>query len=212
MAAIAPTLDATVCAITRRTTQRIARMALALLIAAAALTGWRSVLERRTNVDLAAAQLEKQAVPGDLILVNPWYLGITWQRYYHGNVDWVTIPPIEDLRIHRYDLLRERMERPDPIGPVLEQAARALQTGHRVWLVGGLPPPDASGAPPSLPPAPQSSFGWQSGPYLEAWGKQAAYALGSHAQRSESVPVSPPQGSHVSLYESVPVYVVSGWH
>ncbi|HLQ67240.1 MAG TPA: hypothetical protein VK123_08425, partial [Candidatus Limnocylindrales bacterium] len=192
MAAIAPALDASVCAITRRTVQRIARVALAILIAMAALGGWRLVLERRTNVDLVASTLEKQAIPGDLILIDPWYLGVTFQRYYHGKTEWTTLPAIEDLRIHRYDLLKRKMASSDPIGPLLEKATRALQSGHRVWLVGGLPQPGANGSPPALPPAPRSIHGWQSRPYLESWGDQAANVLASHAERSERVLAAAP--------------------
>src|SRR5437867_1564821 len=43
---------------------------------------------RQTNVDLIAQYVHTAAQPGDLILVNPWYVGITFNRYYRGPVPW----------------------------------------------------------------------------------------------------------------------------
>src|SRR5439155_1013525 len=58
---------------------------------------------RQTNVDLIAQYVHTAAQPGDLILVNPWYVGITFNRYYRGPVRWMTLPPMEDLTVHRSD-------------------------------------------------------------------------------------------------------------
>src|SRR5208282_4876517 len=47
---------------------------------------------RQTNIDWIAAELQQQAKPGDFIVVYPFYCGITFQRYYRGQVPWTTLP------------------------------------------------------------------------------------------------------------------------
>ena len=43
---------------------------------------WETAHVRQTPMDLVAAQLEKRATSGDVIVVAPWYLGISFDRYY----------------------------------------------------------------------------------------------------------------------------------
>src|SRR2546427_131604 len=107
---------------------------------------------RQTNVDLIAQYVHTAAQPGDLILVNPWYVGITFNRYYRGPVPWMTLPPMEDLTVHRYDLLKLRMTSAEPLAPLYGAIQGALESRHRVWLVGGLLFPPAG--PPGCRPAP----------------------------------------------------------
>ena len=45
---------------------------------------------RMTNLDLMASTLEAEARPDDLIVVLPWYCGITFQRYYRGPAPWIS--------------------------------------------------------------------------------------------------------------------------
>src|SRR5436309_2378863 len=120
---------------------------------------------RQTNVDLIAQYVHTAAQPGDLILVNPWYVGITFNRYYRGPVRWMTLPPMEDLTVHRYDLLKLRMTSAEPLAPLYGAIQGALESRHRVWLVGGLLFPPAGYVPPVLPPAPGLPTGWSDGPY-----------------------------------------------
>jgi hypothetical protein len=179
------------------------------IAAAVALPGWQQVTERRTNADIVATVLGKEAAAGDLILVTPWYYGVSFHRYYKGSAEWVTLPPLEDLRIHRYDLLKAAMARPNPIDPVLERMAETLKSGHRLWLVGVLPDPRTVEQPAVLPPAPNAPSGWYCGPYLITWAQQASYLLKSHALRAEVRPTG--AGRPVNPYENMPVVVVSGW-
>lgn len=209
MAAAAPMLDSAAWAGPASKAQKLTRMALAILIAAAAVPGYSLLRERRTNVDLVASMIASRATPEDLIVIYPWYNAVSFRRYYAGGTAWTTLPPLEDLRIHRYDLLRSAMSRPDPIGPVLMSMGSVLQSGHRVWLVGGLPPA-GSEPEPALPPAPHPRTGWNNGPYVVAWGRQATRYLQSHALSGERIP-SPAVGP-VSPFENLPIAVVSGWH
>jgi hypothetical protein len=121
----------------------------------------------------------------------------------------MTIPPLEDLRIHRYDLLRAAMTRPNPNEPVLEKMAAALQSGHRVWVVGGLPDPRQVEQPAPISPAPHPESGWYCAPYLVTWAQQASFLLKQHARGAEVRPTA--AGAPVSPYENIQVIVVSGW-
>jgi hypothetical protein len=101
------------------------------------------------------------------------------------------------------------MANPDPTGPVLALMGRGLQSGHRVWIVGGLQTPRTDRPPPSIAPAPHPVSGWAWAPYDSTWGEQAAYFLASHATQ---VDTAPDLGSaRTSPYERVKLLVVSGW-
>ena len=210
LASLAPVLDASAWMAAGRKIPRIARLVLALGIAAStALPAWRQVAERRTNVDIVASLVGREAAPGDAIIVYPWYYGVSFRHYYKGSAEWVTLPPLEDLRIHRYDLLRAAMERPNPIDPVLEKMAATLRSGHRLWLVGGLPDPRQVVEPAPIPPAPNATSGWYCVPYLVTWAQQASYLLKQHALQAEVRPAE--TGTPVNPYENIPVILVSGW-
>ena len=206
--AAAPALDAALRA-QAADARRAVRLVLALLLAGAvAVPGWNQLRERRTNMDLVASILAKRASAGDVVVVYPFFFGVSFHRYYHGPAAWLTIPPISDLRIHRYDLLKRLMSRPQPIEPVYASVAQALRTGHKVWLVGGLPPSDPKHVP--LPPPPLPNTGWYMGPYMFSWGREAAGFLESHALSAEVVDTS--TGEPVSHYENASIQVLAGWH
>ncbi len=164
---------------------------------------------RQTNVDLIAQYVHTAAQPGDLILVNPWYVGITFNRYYRGPVPWMTLPPMEDLTVHRYDLLKLRMTSAEPLAPLYGAIQGALESRHRVWLVGGLLFPPAGHVPPVLPPAPGLPTGWSDGPYTIGWALQTGYFVQTHAERLAVVRI--PVAGPVNHLESVGLLVVEGW-
>lgn len=210
MVTVAPALDAALSSASTDAMRKTARLGLVLVIAVSALlSGRRQLTERRTNLDAVAAHLMTQSTEGDAIIVYPPYYGVGFQRYYKGAARWMTLPPMEETRIHRYDLVKSAMTRSNAIDPVLDAMSQALASGHRVWLVGGLPAPDMSKPPPSLPPAPAAPSGWYCGPYLIAWGQQASHLLNARAQRGDPVPAL--GKSPINPYENVPVMVVSGW-
>lgn len=210
LAALAPALDAI--AGDERTVRpaRIAVLATAFLAAVVSAPSLlQQMNESRTNIDRVAAYVRESASPGDAIVVYPFYLGITFQRYYNGPVPWTTIPPLREVRIHRYDRFKEAMASPDPTGPVLALMGRGLQSGHRIWIVGGLQTPRTDRPPPSIAPAPHPVSGWAWAPYDSTWGEQAAYFLASHATQFDT---APDLGSaRTSPYERVKLLVVSGW-
>jgi hypothetical protein len=164
--------------------------------------------ERMTNVDLVAGRLAA-AAGDDLVLVSPWYFGVSFDRYYRGPAGWTTVPALADHRIHRYDQLKARLAAPQPIADVLERVRRALGGGHRVWLVGRLRLPPAGEAPPHLPPAPATRTGWQDTPYIDSWSLQLGAFLRDHAAALETIPVPCPDP--VSSREDMSLAVARGW-
>lgn len=157
---------------------RAGRIALALALAAALLPAALPRLRfRMTDADLVARRVEELASPGDLVVVSPWYYGVSFSRYYHGPVRWMTLPDLPDHRIHRYDLLKAHLASSQPIADVLREVARTLEAGRRVWVVGRLRLPLPGQPPPLLPPAPATAWGWQDLPYQESWTLQLGACL-----------------------------------
>jgi hypothetical protein len=169
---------------------------------------FKGALARQTNVDLIAASL-KEASSDDLVLLYPWYYGVSFSRYYKGAAPWTTLPPLEDYRIHRYDLFKKKIMETNPIEPVLERMAKTLKSGHRVWLVGTAPLPRPSRRPPDIPPAPRGPLGWNDYAYFQAWDMQVGYLLQTHALYGELLP--PAFDGPVNEYEDLRVLSVQGW-
>jgi hypothetical protein len=184
------------------------RVAVALLVLGAGLpAAWRALGERQTNVDAVARHLAKEAQPADLIVVNPWLLAISLGRYYHGAAELTTIPPLEDLSVHRFDLVKREMERGAYMGPLIARAGRALRAGGRIWVVGGLRAPQSHRMPPTPGRPPLPDTGWSMDPYQAAWTLQFSGFLSRHATEVQPVPVEVAAGP----YESLVLYVASGW-
>jgi hypothetical protein len=189
---------------------RLTRVALAIIVAVAlAWTNWPRLFERQTNIDVVARELNRNAAPNDLIVVNPWQLGIPFGTKYHGQAAWLTVPNIEDHRFHRYDLIKTKMMSPNPIADVMDVAAGALRSGHRVWLVGGANFAATGQTAAPLPPAPQSKFGWDNIAYGWSWNQELGRFIEQHTMhgtRVELADVGP-----VNPVEKVPLVVAEGW-
>jgi len=164
---------------------------------------------RMTNADLVARRLASAAAADDLVLVSPWYYGVSFNRYYRGPASWMTLPDLPDHDVHRYDLVKARLAAPHPIDDVLAAVQRALGGGHRVWLVGQLRLPPPGQSPPVLPPAPASPAGWHDLPYVESWALQLGATLRAHAGTLARVQV--PSPDPVSPLENMTLAVAAGW-
>jgi len=190
----------------------LGRIALTILIVGLTFNATlHGVRMRQTSMDLVVAKLESSVSKNDMILVTPWFYGVSFQRYYSGDAPWMTIPPIKDLSIHRFDLIKEKMTSPDPIRSVFEGISKTLRSGGKVWFVGKvvINPYIRLEAPPILPPAPFGTYGWMSGPYLRSWEMQTVYFISSRALRYKqrfSVP-----SKFLSPYENPLVMEVWGW-
>ena len=168
---------------------------------------------RFTNIDSIARELNQKAAREDFILLDLWYLGLPFQRYYQGAANWMTLPPISFHKFHRYDLIKEKMMAPtqlEAIRPVLEKIAETLRAGHRVWIVGSFDVPDPGQPPPVLPPAPQSPWGWADGPYAEAWMLQVGYFIQTLNPVFQKIEI--PSDDPVSKNEHMPLFLFQGRH
>jgi hypothetical protein len=187
---------------------RVARISLVIVaIFAMPIAIWPKIIKCQTNIDILAHELEQNATQQDLIVVNPSPLGVSFNWYYHGPTRWMTLPELMEKRVHRYDLLKAKMEEQDPLSDVRSAISQTLQSGNRVWLVGGARPPEKDW-PMSLPPAPNSEFGWSARAYSNVWSLQLGDFLRTHALIGDVV-ISP--ANNVSEVENIPLLVARGW-
>jgi hypothetical protein len=211
LALVAVAIDALLAAVERFPSWRVVRLVTGISLAAVgSVSCWNQLPVRHTNVDQIAARLEQLAGKDDFIVVNLWYNGITFQRYFKGQTPWMTLPPVGVPKIHRYDLIKAKMEKPsEALAPLPQKIAETLQAGHRVWLVGGLSFLEPGQLPPQLPPAPDPQLGWLDGSYNEGWSMQLGYFVQTHATNLDRIdfPPMPP----INQFERIGLLVVSGW-
>jgi len=179
----------------------------ALTISASFLFELPAVKCRQTNVDLIAARLSTEVTPHDYVIVHPWQRGVTFNRYYKGAAPWTTLPPLEDHAVHRYDLLKVKMQTKDPIAPVIDRITSTLQSGNRVWLVGNFP--FTQEPLPEIRPAPNNPWGWFDPFYSLYWGEQVTQFLSAHSGHFAAV--INPATNCINPYENLPVLAVTGW-
>lgn len=189
---------------------RISRLAFAALaLVVLPINAWPKILERQTNIDIVARQISDDARPSDLIILAPWQYAISFQRYFRGSTPQMTLPSIVDLRVHRYDLFREKMSSEHPIDDVLEKIRATLAGGNRVWIVGGIKLPPEGRPPRSLPPAPNGNAGWDNVAYSDAWLEQMSVFVREHSVHGQRV--SLPSIGPVNPFEEVPLLIIDGW-
>ena len=192
---------------------RLGRPILALLLAASAVPACYATAQiRQTNADLVAGALQKDVLPGDLILVSPWYYGVALQRYYPAHFD--TLPPmaVADIRIHRYDLMKKQMMAENPIGPLLEQARQTLRSGHVLWVVGNFQTPPPGQPQPLRPPYREDmvmdvAAAW----YFSSWMFQFSQMVQAHAKVMGQVEFTVPGAAPINPLEDMLLLRFSGW-
>jgi len=173
---------------------------------------WAEAHTRRSNLDLAAAFLSQNASPSDLIVVQDAWEGITFNRYYRGQAQWLSVPPIDSHDFHRIDLVMAKMNQPEAMTPVLHAITDTLASGHNVWVVGSVPIARWKDAPPGSTPPPPSEMptGWWYGSYLYWWNQQVTTVLLDHAQLGKSEAFAAP--GPVNHFEDVSVLRFSGYN
>jgi hypothetical protein len=183
-----------------------------MLLCLAGLPAWEEMPTRQTNVDLLAAQLRSRATKDDVILVSHWQYAITLYRYYHGPAEILTVPPIEDRRFHRYDLVLRQMMTADPLRPILARMGDVLHSGHRVFLAGMLPFPQADSLSPILPPVYRDADGhWCGGLDGQVWRIETGNFLRAHATRGGPIEVPVPGHARVQQFENLKFIAFEGW-
>jgi hypothetical protein len=205
---LAAVLEVIVAALCRFQLVRIVRLVLVVALAVILpLILWPRITQRETTVDLLARNLQRYAGADDLIIVNPWFLAPSFSWYYHGRTRWMTLPELSEKRIHRYDLIKAKMEESDAISDVKSAISKTLQSGNRVWLLGGAHPSEETG-PLALAPAPDPVFDWSSQAYTYAWSMQIGAFVQQHVVDGEVV-LSP--SKDVSINENIPLVIGRGW-
>jgi hypothetical protein len=169
---------------------------------------WSGVMLRQTNIDLIAAKLKTDRKPEDLVLVAPWFYGVSLCRYYPAE-KFTTLPPMQEIRIHRYDLMKRAMQSTDPIGPLATQIANTLQSGHTVWIVGSLKFPQQGEKIPQYPPYHQG-IGINDAAYYFSWSTALGNLVQQHATKGDIV--TPVASVPVNSVENINLLAVSGWH
>ena len=175
---------------------------------------WAEAHTRRSNLDLVAAFLRQNASARDLIVVQDVWEGVTFNRYYRGQAQWLSVPPIDSHDVYRIDLVMAEMNQPEVMGPVLNAISNTLTTGHDVWLVGSIPIERSKDMPPGptpLPPSPsEMPTRWWGGSYTYWWNQQIATFLLDHAEQGKAETfVTPP--APVSHFENVSVVRFTGY-
>lgn len=164
------------------------------------------------DVDVYARALGTSAGPNDYIIVEPWFLGITFDHYFKSVTPWDTLPPVSDHATHRFDLVQQQLQNTNAIAPVLQKIAATLQSGHRVWILAdkgwtGIPQPGTT-PPASLPPAPLKDTGWSDAPYTRVWVPQVACFVADHSLKFVQFE-SPSTESYVT--EDMVLFAADGW-
>jgi hypothetical protein len=205
---VAVSVDLIVANLSRFHWVRIARVtfviALLILLPWAA---WPQIIVRQTNIDLVAEMIQHRASPNDLIVINPWHFGVSFNRYYHGPARWMTVPEINDHQTHRYDLFREKLMSTGPIDDVLEAMKQTLKSGNRVWLASAVALFLLPGQSPLVLPPPTDSH-LSSAAYQQLWSHQIGTFIEEHAETGQFFD---PPGAVVNESEKVPLWAVQGW-
>jgi hypothetical protein len=210
LSVLAGTLDLLVIVMCQIAWIRVARLAfVSVAFFVLPFADWPSITERVTNIDLVAKKLGQLAGPNDLIIVNPWWLGISFTRYYHGPTRWETLPTMNDHQIHRFDLVKAKMVAQNPIDDLRDMIGKTLQSGRRVWFVGGIGLPEAGVSTPQLPDRSDTAFRWNSDVYCDFWSAQLGAFLQMHMLGIAEIPE--PAGGPVNPLEDVPLLGVEGW-
>jgi hypothetical protein len=210
MAVAAVAIDALIARLARDDWPRILRIVAVVILSAILVSPLsQRARVRMTNLDLAAQRLNQESAKGDLILVHPWFCGVTFHRYYKGEAEWLTLPPLADHRLQRLDLFKEKMQLDAPVQPVLAKMEATLRNGRTVWLVGHYPFSQPPRPPPKMPRAGEGPSGWNEAPYMTAYGMEVAYFLQAHAGGSTPLNVEVTQA--VNPFENFPVRAVTGW-
>ena len=178
-----------------------------MAMGAVALAPWGKLNERKSNIDVVAHRVETDAGPNDLIVVNDAQLGISFNHYYRGTNRWMTLPVIDDHRIHRYDLMQKKMMEVFPLDDLKKEMTATLKSGNRVWIVGTIGKP-LERSETLLAPAPDPEYGWRLPSYNNAWSRELGTFIRRHAGRMN---VIVRKGESVSMWENLQLIACEGW-
>jgi len=163
----------------------------------------KAVTLRHSNLDLVAAYLAEHARPGDLIVVYPWHYGVSFDRYYDGEVPFMTVPDVAGHDFHRFDQLEDLMRDPERIKPGFRRIHQTLQAGGGVWLVGAPADEVLPQFPVPAVPSDDDPWSWNDSRYTVLAGLQLRWVLQQSSPRA--FPVPPLTDRPVRDYENAPL-------
>jgi len=165
-----------------------------------------------TNIDTIAAHLMRDERPGDFAVIMLPFCGISFDRYYDGRTPWMTMPPIPHEDLAQYDkVMRHYMNSPqETLDPLIDKITETLQSGGRVWMIGGMPTMLTDGERAhDLIPAPHPVYGWNIDGYLYDWQENLGALLRAHVL--QVTPIDIPQEQGVMPHEKLPLELIEGW-
>jgi hypothetical protein len=150
-------------------------------VAIAVIPAASAIQARQSNVDLAATKLIPLATKHDLIIVNPWSYGVTFDRYYRGEAPWVTVPPVRFIKYDFVRVLAESMATDRPLDDLLERIEATCRSRGRIFLVTALEMP---GGDPNEAVLPTRKFvgNWQLIRFLNTCTARVRLALNRNAK------------------------------
>lgn len=188
---------------------RFVRLVPALALGMLAVIHAPSELKRRaTNIPDLIAAIERLGGPNDLVVFPEWYVSLTFSHLYRGSKEWITIPDLGRHSVHRWDLLKTRMQDANGVTREIEKIQRTLLAGNNVFVIGSFQRVPPMWAQTQLPPAPHPQAGWSSGYYTAFWAAQAmavATSSGSNAKLIQA----PASRETMMDWENPPLYVFS---
>ena len=131
---------------------RLRTAAALVILLASAWPAWSWVRLRRTNVDQVARALGGRAQPADLVVVSPWFLHPSFQRYYRGPAPWITIPELPRDPMTRYLWVKRAMREDDSGERLREHLESVLARGGSLWYVSQRLPETMPAVPRPTPP------------------------------------------------------------
>jgi hypothetical protein len=107
---------------------------------AALLAGYAALLpslyqEPRSNARELAGAVASQARPSDLMVISPWWLSSSFNRYYAPTTEQIDFPALGRVGVTPYDDEVRRLGDPGALAEAERRIAASRAAGRRIWFV-----------------------------------------------------------------------------
>jgi hypothetical protein len=108
--------------------------------AAALLAGYAALLPPlyeapRSNARELARAVAARAGPSDLVIVTPWWLASSFNRYYLPSTEQIDFPALSRVGLTPYDDEARRLADPAAMAEAERRIAATRAAGRRIWFV-----------------------------------------------------------------------------
>ncbi|MBX4191399.1 MAG: hypothetical protein KW804_01210 [Candidatus Doudnabacteria bacterium] len=159
---------------------------------------------RSTNIDIIAERISSSANAKDLVIIEPWQVGVGFNRQYSGDTKWLTLPPLTDNTIFRYDLIKEKILEEDPVKSTLELAETTLRNGNDVWVITS-----TDMLTQDFKPKPRPELRTYMNPYIHYWSWLLNQTM-NHTEDRKLIDTTIDQT--ISSLEHLRLIKYHGWH